>query len=113
MIRIPTGILAVILLLSGAFLHFFQPDANPVAAAMMIRIGALLGVIWLAFPQLEALKGRLPSILIALVFICLAVAAAKPKLGALLATIVTIAISVGAALKWMSKVADNDPKRKR
>jgi hypothetical protein len=113
MIRIFTGILALFLLSAGAILYAFHPNANPLAVGLLIRIGALLGVIWLAYPQLESLKGRLPSALIAVAMICLAVAAARPRLGSLLITIVTIAVSVGATLKWMSKLADNDPKRRR
>ena len=113
MIRTATGILALTLLIVGVFLYAFQPNASLVAAGMMVRIGAMLGVTWLAFPQLEALKGRLPGILIALAMICLVVAAAKPRLGAVLVTIVTVAISVGGIMKWMSKMADGDPRRRK
>ncbi len=79
---------------------------------MMIRIGAMFAVIWLAMPQLESLKGRVPSILIALALICIAIAAAKPNLGRVVIMIVTIGVSVGGVLKWLSSIADNDPQRR-
>ena len=117
MIRTVTGILALILLLGGTFLYAYQPDADPFTIGMMIRIGALLGVIWLAYPQLEMLKGRLkgrvPAILIAAALICLAITAAKPSVGRVLITVVTIAVGVGGALKWMSKIADGQPPKKK
>ena len=113
MIRTAIGILAIFLLLGGAFLYLFQPEANPIVVGMMIRVGAMLGVIWLAFPQLESLKGRLPTILIAVAFVCLAVAAAKPSLGRVLITVVTVAISVGGLMKWMSKMTSGNPPRKK
>ena len=117
MIRTATGILALILLLGGAFFYVFQPDADPFTIGMMVRIGALLGVIWLAYPQLETLKnkldGRVPSILIATVLVCLAIIAARPKLGTVVITVVTIAVGVSGALKWMTKMADGQPPKKK
>ena len=117
MIRTAIGILALILLGGGMFLYVFQPDADPFTVGMMVRIGALLGVIWLAYPQLEKLqgrfKGRIPAIVIGVALICLAVTAAKPKIGTVLITLVTIAIGVSGALKWMSKMADGQPRKKK
>jgi hypothetical protein len=117
MIRTATGILALILLLGGTFLYAFQPDADPFTIGMMVRVGALLGAIWLAYPQLEVinhrLKGRVPAILIAALFICLAIIAAKPNLGRVVVTVVTIALGVGGALKWMTKMADGQPPKKK
>lgn len=112
MLRILTGIVAVVLLFAGGGLYLIQPDFNPVLVGMMVRIGALFAVIWLAFPQLESLKGRVPAILVALALICIAVAAAKPSLGRVVVTIVTIAVSVGGVLKWFSKIANNDPQHR-
>jgi hypothetical protein len=111
MLRISTGIIAFFLLLFGGGLYVFQPEVNPVVPGMMVRIGALFGVIWLAFPQLQSLKGRIPTILIALAMISIAIAAAKPKLGGIVITIVTIGVAVGGVLRWLSRVADNAPKR--
>ncbi len=113
MIRIATGILALTALLGGAFLYLFQPDANLFVAGMLIRIGAMLGVIWLAFPQLESLRGRMPAILITLGLICLAVAAARPSLARVFITVVTVAFGVGGMLKWMSRMANDSPNRKK
>ena len=112
MIRILTGVLALILLIAGSILFALHPDSTSLPVGLLIRIGTLLGIIWLAYPQLESLKTRLPSILIALAMICLAVAAARPNLGRLLITMVTIAVSVGAILKWMSNLLDHNTKRR-
>jgi hypothetical protein len=112
MLRIATGIIAIGLLSTGGLLYLVQPEFNPMLVGMMVRIGALFGVIWLAFPQLESLKGRVPAILTAIALICVVVAAAKPSAGRVVILLVTIGVSVAGVLKWLSKIAENDPKRR-
>lgn len=113
MIRIATGILALTLLLAGAFLYLFQPESQPFVEAMLIRVGAVLGVIWLAYPQLESIKGRLPAILVALALICVIILAARPSLGRIVISVVAVAVAVGGVMKWMSKMADDNPRRRK
>ena len=103
----------MILLIVGGVWYLVQPDADPMTVGIMVRVGALLGVIWLAMPQLEAYKGRIPTMMIGLAVLCLAVLAARRNLGVVLIALVTIGISVGAVMKWMTKVADNSPTRKK
>ena len=112
MLRISSGILAIVLFSVGGFSYLVQPEYKPVLIGMMVRIGALFGVIWLAFPQLESLKGRVPAILIASVMICIAIAAAKPSAGRVVIMIVTVGVSVGGVLRFLSRIANNDPKRR-
>ena len=113
MIRIAIGALAFTLLLVGAYLYLFQQESDPFVEAMLIRVGAVLGVIWLAYPQLESIKGRLPAILVALALICVIVLAARPSLGRIVISVVTVAVAVGGIMKWMSKMADGNPRRKK
>ncbi len=110
--RIAVGILAIILLVAGGVLYLLVPESDPMTVGIMIRVGALLGVIWLAMPQLAAYQGRVPAMLIGLGLLCLAALAARRNLGVMLITLLTIGISVGGAMKWMSKVADNGNPRK-
>jgi hypothetical protein len=102
--RISTGIIAILLLAAGAFLYSFRPDVDPIVTGMLVRIGALMGVIWLAFPELKKLQGRAPAYLVGVGALCLVVLVAKPNIGKVLVMIVTIAISVGGVLKWLSKL---------
>jgi len=111
--RILVGILALILLVAGGGIYFAKPDADPMTVGILIRVGALLGVIWLAMPQLKHYKGRVPTILIGLVLLCLGMLAARRNLGVVLISLLTIGVSVGAAMKWMTKVADGNPDRKK
>lgn len=113
MIRILTGAIALLLFFGGGAMYFFQPDADPMTVGMMVRIGALLGVVWLAFPQLQSLRGRLPTVLIVAAIVCLAVAATRPNLGRVVIAMVTIMVSVGGLMKWMSKLANEQPPRRR
>ena len=98
------------MLLLGAYLYLFQTQPSQ-ASGILIKVGAVMAVIWLAFPQLESLKARVPAGLIVLAFVCIIVAAARPNLGKVVISVVTIAVAISAVLKWMSKMTGDEPKR--
>ena len=57
------GILAALLLLIGTITLFNGPENNSAAggfAASCIRVGLVLGAIWLALPQIESLISKSP-----------------------------------------------------
>jgi len=49
------GILALLLLIAGAFLYVFPPGTDfwEMMCASFIRAGAVLAVLWLAYPQVS------------------------------------------------------------
>jgi len=57
------GIIAAILLLLGVITHFFGPGGNSASgfAGGCIRVGLVLGALWLALPQILATIARTPG----------------------------------------------------
>ena len=57
------GIVAAILLLLGGITHFFGPGGNSASgfAGGCIRVGLVLGALWLALPQILATAARMPG----------------------------------------------------
>jgi hypothetical protein len=60
------GIVAAILLLLGGITHFLGPGGNSASgfAGGCIRVGLVLGALWLALPQILATIARTPGWLI-------------------------------------------------
>jgi hypothetical protein len=57
------GIIAAILLLLGGITHFLGPGGNSASgfAGGCIRVGLVLGALWLALPQILATIARTPG----------------------------------------------------
>ena len=110
--RIIIGVISFVCLASGALLYMLQPSADPFTLGMLVRVGALLGVICLAFPELLSLKGRMPAIIFGLALIAIVIMAVRPKPGRVLVALLVIGIGVSSVMKWMSNIAKNDPRKR-
>jgi hypothetical protein len=75
--RTAVGICGVIIFLGGVLLYFFGPneDAYAMAAASGVRVGLVLGAIWLAYPQLA----RVPWWIVRVGLAAVLVVAALPR----------------------------------
>lgn len=62
------GILALVLLITGAASHFSGYGGEPIAAACL-RVGLVLAVLWLALPQVRQVKSKVALGLIIAVLI--------------------------------------------
>lgn len=111
MIRLLIGLIAAALLIFGASFYFLQIEVNELVVGLCIRVGALLAVMCLAFPQLMVLKNKLPAILVIGSMTCLIIIAARPNLGRVVITLATVAFTLGGILKWLSKINKPPPKR--
>jgi hypothetical protein len=78
--RILLGAIAALMLLGGIALYAFFPAANPALTAILIRVGTVLGVVWLAFPQLRTVGQRVPVVIICGALAGLVLMAARPNL---------------------------------
>ncbi len=101
MIRHSAGTIGIVLILIGIVMYF-QEDGNLFWAAMAVRVGALLAVIWLAWDQLLALQQKLPKVAFAILGICLLILAARPNQGRFLIGLIILIVAVSFALKWAS-----------
>lgn len=73
--------LALILLIGGGLGKWYEgADSIPFASAAMIRIGLVLGALWLAWPSLRRPARWLPPGAAVIGVIALAVVAAQPRL---------------------------------
>ncbi|GEM_PF-1587079 len=111
MIRLLLGLIAAALLICGIGFYVLQVEVSELVIGLCIRVGALLTVICLAFPQLMVLKNKLPAVLVIGVMSCLIIIAARPNLGRVVIALATISITLGGILKWLSKINNPPPKR--
>lgn len=110
MIRILLGLIAAALLICGISFLVLHVEINEIIPGLCIRVGALLAVICLAFPQLMVLRDKLPAVLVIGSMGCLIIIAARPNLGRVVITLATISITLGGILKWLSKINSPPPK---
>ena len=103
-VRSATGILAILFLLGGVVLSL-QQDTNPFWSGTGIRAGCLLAVIWLAYDQIQSLRGRLPTLALAFGLVALMMVATRPKIATWVIALLTIAFSVNGVLRWLSRIA--------
>lgn len=92
------------MLVVGAYLYWFNPEADPLVVGILIRVGSLLAVICLAFPELMSLRGRMSAVLYGMALILILLIAVRPKLSRVLITLAVIGLGVGWVMKWMTKV---------
>ncbi len=72
------GLIALVLLLTGAILWIWSPKSEGAAQMVMLacaKIGVLMGVLWTAYRDVE----RLPAWLVATFPILLAILAVRPR----------------------------------
>ena len=84
------------MLIAGGVMLCVLPDVNPALTAVLIRVGTVLAVVWLAIPQLETVSQKVPKIMLASAFAILVLIAARPNLfkivGLLMVLIVILAL---------------------
>ena len=78
--RFSLAILAGIFLVVGAAMWIEASDRNMMFAGILVRVGVVLCVTAIAFPQIHVLRGRTSILVISIAFVLLLVVAARPKL---------------------------------
>lgn len=101
--RILLGAIAAIMLLAGIALYAFFPAANPAVTAILIRVGTVLAVVWLAFPQLKTVGQRLPVAIAAGLLGGLVLLAARPNLFKVAAALIVLLIALSLVAKVLRK----------
>ena len=104
--RIATGIIAILFLVIGASLYINEAQVNPMVPGSMVRIGSLMAVIWLAFPQLEKSKDRIPRVVLGIAVACLFLIAARPKISHVVIAVGGLAIALSTVLRFFSSLTD-------
>ena len=105
--RTSIGLIAIGLLGVGGLLFVANPENNTGYVGILVRVGVLLAVIWLAMPQLEPLKEKLSTFAL-MTFLCLLViVAARPNWFRIVAAILVVTLIVNWVLKLVSRMGSN------
>lgn len=80
--RLQIGLIALVLLISAAVLYSMGAVANAMAGTVggLLRVGLVMGALWLAMPQLSAFFTKTPKWLLIALVAAVAVFALQPKL---------------------------------
>lgn len=104
------GVLSILALIAAAVVWFgYDGNQTKMLAAMCLRVGLGLGVIWLALPQIVTICERFPPRLMFAVLLGGMLALARPKTLPLVALIVAVV----AALEFVGWMLTPLPKKKR
>ncbi len=102
--RLILGVIAVVCLAYAAFCFFTDAAyLTSVTMAMSLRIGLLLGVVWLALPQLRPIQHRLPAIVLAAMLGLLVLLAARPNLFKVVGSLIVIITVLAGIAKWFKR----------
>ena len=102
--RMTVGCLAVTCLLTGGANFLTDPEQSTGTTGMLIRIGLVLGAIWLALPQLETLKSRLSVVALLIALLVLVIAASRPNIFRIVAGVVAAGLAVNWGLRWLATI---------
>ena len=108
--RLLIGLIGFAMLATGAVMYFLNPQSATALVGIMVRVGVLLCVTWLAFPELEPIKSKIPGYLLLVILAMLVIVAARPKLFQVVAGLLAVALALSWALKWVSKLTSNPPR---
>lgn len=101
--RLLIGLVAGVFLTVGAVLYFFGSNPENISTGIAVRVGLLLGVIWLAMPQLEGLKSKISAMVWTGVLLILIVAAFRPRLFPVMAGVLAVGLALNWFLGWASR----------
>ncbi len=98
--RIAIGLFGLVGVIFGSAMYFVNAE-NTFLTAVLVRVGALLCVIWLAWPQLEAVKTRIPGFVLLALLLMLIVVAVRPNLFRVIAGVLAVGLALSGLLKWI------------
>ena len=103
--RILLGAIAAIMLLAGIAMYAFFPAANPAVTAILIRVGTVLGVVWLAFPSLKTVGQKLPLAIVGGLLGALILMAARPNLFKVATALIVLLVALSLLAKVLRKTS--------
>jgi len=78
--RLVLGLFALVMFVGGVIALVAGRDGGGAAASIAIRVGVLLGAIWLAMPQLARIFQRIPPAMLGAIGIGLVMLVMQPRL---------------------------------
>ncbi len=100
--RLLTGLIATIFLIVGAVLYFSGADNVLAAAGILVRVGFMLGAIWLAWPEFDWLRKRASTLVIVAVVALLIIIAVRRQLFPVAASALVGGLMINGILRRLS-----------
>ena len=91
----------------GALLYAQGTPETQNRSGILVRVGLMLFIIWIAYPQLETLKNRLSMFVIGIILFLLVIVAARPQIFPIAAIAALGTVMLNGFLRRMS---GNKPK---
>ena len=93
-------VMSVLLLVAGLWLKFREGDSSlAFASASMLRIGLVIGMLWLAWPSLRRPTQWLAPGMAMIIVLTLVIIAANPRLALVAVPAAGTLISIGAVIR--------------
>ena len=103
--RTVVAAISLLCLVAAAFLLVYDPDwQKNVMMAVCLRVGTLLGVIWLAMPQLRTVSDRVPALLMGGGLLLMVLLATRPKVFTVLGSVVVVITALAAISGWLRRL---------
>lgn len=103
--RLLVGLLSLSCLIIAGLIYATSPAAaQSPALAICVRVGLVLGAIWLALPQLRPVLDRLPLVFVAVVLVMMIIIAARPNLFRIVGSLVVIVGALMGISKWITRM---------
>ena len=101
-------IIALSALAGGTILLLQDTAQSQTYSGILIRVGCMLGALWLAFPQLASLRNRFSILTMGVMVLLLLLVAARPRIFPIAAAVAIATILLNGLLR---KLSGNVPKR--
>ena len=106
--RVILLIISLAALAGGSILLLQDSPQSQTYSGILIRVGCMLGALWLAFPQLASLRNRFSMVTLAVMVLLLLLVAARPRIFPIAAAVAIATILLNGLLR---KLSGNLPRR--
>ncbi len=104
------ALISLILGIAGIAYYGVDDSQTSLVAGMCLRIGLVLGALWLAMPQFKRLSGTAPPWAIGIVILCLMIVIARPRTIVVLGPVLLV-LGALVFIGWLVKPPETGPKR--
>lgn len=101
--RLSLGIVAVVAIATGTILAVYNEGENNSLSGILVRVGMMLAVTWLAFPTFQRPEGQQSIWFISAILLLVLIVAARPKLFFAITTILVVALAINWVFRTISK----------
>ncbi len=105
------ALVSLVLGISGIAYFGVDDSQTSMAAGMCLRIGLVLGAVWLALPQFQRVSGNAPPWVMGFVMLCLLIVIARPRTILIIGPALLV-LGALALIGWLAKPPETHKRRK-